>query len=269
MNSPAIDQRPAPAFSIEPLSPTLREAMRSTGVWKENGPVPLERLSLVHVSYYDFEGAEHHDGELIMLDAAAKHAATIFRILHLQKFPIAKIRSVHHYHANDEASMADNNTSCFCDRPIEGTTLTSLHSYGLAIDLNPLQNPFILFDEEKGSATFHPPKGWQYLNRQNKKPGMIEDVVNLFAEHGFFIWGGRWTTPVDYHHVQPPRGIAELLMLMPADQGHDFLRLCSNYRQQLSKMPFGENLTELKNLCTESPADFFDVFVEHLPILSA
>lgn len=239
--------------------------MLDTGVWKKGGPVSLERLRLVTVSYFDFDGTEHHDGEIVVHDAAAHHAATAFRILHARQFPIARIRSVHHYNADDEASMADNNSSCFCDRPIEGTTLSSLHSYGLAIDLNPMQNPFVQFDEDKGTAVIHPSKGWEFLNRANQKPGMIEEVVGIFAEQGFFIWGGRWTTPIDYHHVQPPRGVAELLMLMNPKDGRDFFDVCATYRAQLTKMPFGERIDELKQHCLQSPDTFLQKFIEHLP----
>ncbi len=255
-------------FSTEPLPKELVTAMASTGVWKEGSPVPLERLSLVRTSYFDFDGSEHHDGEIIVLDSAAHHASTAFRILHAEKFPIAKMRSLHHYNANDEASMTDNNTSCFCDRPIEGTDLTSLHSYGLAIDLNPLQNPFIYFDEPRGTAAIHPQQGWEFLNRHNKKPGMIEDVVSIFAEQGFFIWGGRWTTPIDFHHVQPPRGVAELLMLMNVEQGHKFFDLCATYRRQLGKMPYGESLQPLRNALEADSSTFFERFIEYLPNLA-
>jgi hypothetical protein len=257
-------------FSVVQLPPELADHMKATGTWKDTGPVPLERLSLVRVSYFDFEGSEHHDGEIVVLDAAAHYALAAFRVLHARRFPIARMKSVHHYNADDIASMADNNTSCFCDRPIEGTDMTSLHSYGLAIDLNPLQNPFIFFDEDAGTAKIYPSKGWEYVNRHNQKSGMIEDVVSTFAEQGFFIWGGRWTTPIDFHHVQPPRGVAEILMLMPPDEGRQFFQVCATYRAQLSKMPFGERIEPIKQAYRDSSslAVFIDRFIEYLPQLS-
>lgn len=242
--------------------------MQETGVWKETSPVSLERLSCVQTSYFDFNGQEHTDGEIIVLDACAHRVLAAFRTLHAERFPLTKIRSVHHYNANDEASMADNNSSCFCDRPIENTTLTSLHSYGLAIDLNPVQNPFICFEEEKGTAAILPPKGWEYLNRSNRKAGMIEDVVQLFAEHGFFVWGGKWTTPIDYHHVQTPRGVAEMLSIMTFPDGKRFFDLCAINRSSLLKIPFGEKLQPLVMAYNQNPEKFLDSFTDYLPDLA-
>lgn len=253
------------SFCITPLSPELTKAMRETSVWKETSPIQPERLTSVHTKYFDFEGNEHTDGEIIVMDACAHRVLAVFRTLHAERFPVAKMRSVHHYNANDEASMADNNSSCFCDRPIENTTLTSLHSYGLAIDLNPVQNPFICFEEAEGTATILPPQGWEYLNRSNKKPGMIEDVVQLFAEHGFFVWGGKWTTPIDYHHVQTPRGVAELLSIMSLPDGKRFFDLCAVNRASLLKMPFGEKLQPLVMAYKQDSEKFLESFVDYLP----
>ena len=255
-------------FSISNLPENLKDAMRSTGVWKPEGPLALERLALVRTSYFDFDGNEQNNGEIIVFDAAAHRALTVFRLLHQARFPIAKMRSLHCYDADDLASMADNNTSCFCDRPIEGTNLTSLHSYGLAIDLNPLQNPFISFNEQKGEASILPPQGWQYLNRHNQKPGMIEPVVSLFAEHGFFIWGGAWTTPIDLHHFQAPRAVAELLAIMSLEDGQRLFDLCAVYRAQLTQMPCGEKLEPLIKMYQADRLRFFTEFLENLAKLT-
>lgn len=250
--------------TIATLRKGLADEMKSTGTWKDDCPVPLERLSLISIRYVDFEGNEHDDGELVALDAAAEYIASAFATLYAKRFPINKIKSVHHYSGDDELSMADNNTSCFCHRPIEGSSLASLHSYGLAIDINPLQNPFVFFDEEQGAATIHPKKGWEFLNRHNQKLGMVEDIVPVLAEHGFFIWGGRWTTPIDYHHFQPTRGMAELLMIINEDDAKPFFEFCIANKDQLRTMPSGERLEPLIRLYRKNRTEFFDSFFEHL-----
>ncbi|MBY0357818.1 MAG: M15 family metallopeptidase [Candidatus Obscuribacterales bacterium] len=250
---------------ISDLPKQLEQKMIETGVWTSESPVPLSRLSLLKIAYRDFAGIEHNDGEFIVFDAVAKQVASIFIELYKNNFPIHKIKSVHHYSANDELSMADNNSSCFCVRPIEGTSFTSLHSYAMAIDLNPLQNPFVAFDEEQGTAQIHPAKGWEFLNRRNQKPGMVEDVVPLMAKHGFFIWGGSWTTPIDYHHFQPPRGVAELLTIMPKEDGELFFESVIVHRSKiatLSAMPHGEKLEPLVTLYKKNRNDFFQRWFE-------
>jgi hypothetical protein len=250
------------SLAVLPLPQQLEQSMQRTGMWADDCPVPLQRLSLIRIRYVDFAGIERDDGELVAFDVAAEYIAAIFETLFEMRFPLAKIRSVHHYGGNDDLSMADNNSSCFCHRPIEGTTLASLHSYGLAVDVNPLQNPFIVFNEEEGTAKIHPSQGWEFLNRHNRKPGMVEDLVELFAARGFFIWGGRWTTPIDLHHFQTPRGLAELLVAMDQADGQRLFNLCIAHRDQLKTMPSGERLQPLLAQYRSNPDKFFQTFIE-------
>jgi hypothetical protein len=250
--------------TIFALPKDLAQQMKTTGVWQENCPVSLERLALLKIRYVDFAGKEHDDGELITLDVAAAHVANLFAILYRQRFPICKLRSVHHYSGDDERSMADNNTSCFNFRAVQASSLISLHSYGLAIDINPLQNPCVCFDNNGTTVTLLPQEGRQFLNRRNRQPGMVEDIVPVFAEHGFFIWGGTWTTPIDYQHFQPPRGVAELLALMDKNDGERFFDMCIAHRDKLIMMPSGERLQPLIDLYIKNQASFFDSFFKHL-----
>jgi hypothetical protein len=247
---------------VSVLSDELIAAMTKCSVWAPECPVSCDRLAVINVRYVDFEGDRHDDGEIVVFDVAADYIADAFEAMFRMRFPISKVRSVHLYNGDDELSMADNNTSCFCHRPIEGTSLASLHSYGLAVDVNPLQNPFVVFDENEGTAKVHPPKGWEYLNRHNRKAGMVEDLVELWAERGFFIWGGRWTTPIDYHHFQTPRGLAELLVMMNKADGARLFDLCINHRSQLKTMMSGERLLPLIDLYQVDPDEFFSTFSE-------
>jgi hypothetical protein len=111
------------------------------------------------------------------------------------------------YDGDDDASMADNNTSAFNDRTIKGSASPSLHAYGLAIDLNPLQNPFVA--RGRKTAQVEPTAGGEYLDRSNPRNGMAESVIEIFADHGFLIWGGRWRNPIDYQHFQVDRDVAK------------------------------------------------------------
>lgn len=98
--------------------------------------ISYEELSYVHVLHYDFEG-QIQEGELICNQAVAQDLVEIFYELYESQYPIEKIRLIDEYSADDEASMADNNTSCFNYRTVPGSTKLSNHSYGFAIDINP------------------------------------------------------------------------------------------------------------------------------------
>ena len=173
-------------------------------------------LRIARLSYWDFEDKEHSDGQIMVLDAVAEPVLKIFKALYKQKFPLAKVCLVDHYKGNDTASMEDNNTSIFnCRAIIRGTKL-SLHAYGLAIDINPVQNPFVEFPAQKSLALYTPTQGRQYANRflyrpeKLFRPGMAEQVVSIFKDNGFTGWGGYWDIPIDYQHFQVPREVAEL-----------------------------------------------------------
>lgn len=175
----------------------------------DKGPVSCGRLKLIKFGYFGFDEAAHTDGEIIVLDAAAPYVAAIFDALLDRHFPIAKARLMNHYDGDDDAADVDNNTSSFNDRVVAGTNTLSLHAYGLAIDLNPVQNPFIQI--KAGKREVSPDEGKQYLDRNAAKPGMAETVIDIFADNGFSIWGGDWHSPIDYQHFQVSRALAQQL----------------------------------------------------------
>jgi hypothetical protein len=221
--------------SITPISVALCEDMKLHHVLGSNPPVGCERLKLVKFSYIGFDMMMHNDGEIMVMDAAAPHVLRIFTTLRDIHFPIAKARLMDHYEGNDEASMADNNTSALNDRMITEGAAISLHAYGLAIDLNPIQNPYVV--RSGGTLTFAPPAGAEYANRLNERPwkdfrpGMAEAVVDVFADNGFLIWGGYWYTPIDYQHFQVGRKMAErLARATPAEAEVIFDELIERYR---------------------------------------
>lgn len=248
-------------FEISNLADTRKTQLKELKIWHDACPVSLDRLKLINFSYYDFNGNEQHDGELVILDAAAKRALHIFKELHALKFPIAKAHPMEHYKGNDEDSMADNNTSCYNCREITGGGgLPSIHAYGLAIDVNPVQNPFISFEEKGVCATkILPALAKDYINRTNLRPGMAEKIVELFKNNGFTIWGGKWNTPIDWQHFQPPRTLAQLLATMSSVDSEEFFDLYADSKGKLfESIKSSDN--KLLELYKKSPDKFMQTF---------
>jgi hypothetical protein len=173
-------------------------SMIQTKVWTPECPIALEDLKLLQLKHYDFNN-EIKNGQMVVNAKIAEIVLSIFQELLEIKFPIERINPIDHYQGSDELSMHDNNSSCFNFRKIAGTERLSSHSYGLAIDINPKQNPYIRIKDE--STIIEPITGLEFLNRHNLRPGMLETVVPIFTTHGF-IWGGKWDNPIDYHHFE-------------------------------------------------------------------
>lgn len=168
---------------------------------EETLQITYEDLAYVHVLHYDFEG-HVQEGELICNRAIAQDLTEIFRKLYDNQYPIEKIRLVDEYNADDEASMADNNTSCFNYRTVPGKTKLSNHSYGRAIDINPLYNPYVR--TQNGETLISPDNGAPYADRSVSFPYKIdkEDLCwKIFTEYGF-EWGGAWNSSKDYQHFE-------------------------------------------------------------------
>jgi hypothetical protein len=172
--------------------------------WKDDPRCPrFEDLALVDIQFVGFDGVVHA-GELVVAAEVGDEVAEIFERLLAARFPIAVARRIDHYEADDEASMADNNASCFCFRTAPSGKLSE-HAFGLAIDINPVQNPMII-----GERVW-PDAGAAFLDRDDVRPGMIVrpgPVVEAFDAAGW-TWGGDWTAIKDYHHFQkrPDRAI--------------------------------------------------------------
>jgi hypothetical protein len=223
------DAKPADTKSTDtgglgpsPISKAACSNMEAQHVINPGMPVGCNRLSLVRFAYVDFEGRHHNDGEIVVMDAVAAHVYRIFETLNQQGFPIKKARPMDQYGGNDDASMADDNTSGFNGRKITGGGSISMHAYGLAIDINPVQNPYVKRAGDK--LAFSPPAGLSYANRFNGRPnkknfaGMAETVIDVFANEGFTTWGGYWDDPIDYQHFQVSPGLAEQLVRLPPTQ---------------------------------------------------
>jgi len=142
-------------------------------------------LSLLKISYLSMNGITQ-TGELIVDRDLSLEVVEIFNEIYNCKFPIEKMRTIDNYNCNDDFSMQDNNTSAFNYRRIRGSRKLSDHSYGRAIDINPLLNPY------SRKKNIFPKEGKQYLDRTQNVDGMISKgdcVIKAFKSRGW-QWGG-------------------------------------------------------------------------------
>jgi hypothetical protein len=156
----------------------------------------IDSLSLVDVLYYSFDG-KRHQGQIIVNSALEDDVYEIFVLLEKIKFPVGRVIPIVAYRWDDQLSMADNNSSAFNFRVIEGTTKLSLHSFGRALDLNPVQNPVIY---PHGVIA---PEGAIYKPSTAGTFTAKNPIVQQFLEHGWY-WGGNFDQPKDYHHFEKP-----------------------------------------------------------------
>lgn len=184
-------------FESRPITKEIKKKINGVS-WNDNAPYPIEDLAYVRVSYIDFEG-NTKVGELIVHKLVAKDVLAIFKELYKKRFPIEKIMLIDEYNADDNASMEDNNSSALCVRnTTDKDKELSKHAYGLAVDINPVQNPYVRGD------SVYPPQGTKYLDRTNIRKGMIienGDCYNTFLKRGW-TWGGNWNDLKDYQHFE-------------------------------------------------------------------
>ncbi|MGE3620990.1 MAG: M15 family metallopeptidase [Acidimicrobiia bacterium] len=134
-------------------------------------------------------------GDLVVHRDVAGSLAAVFSRLLDAGFPIERMVPVSAFGGSDEASMAANNTSAFNCRAVTGGSGWSEHAFGRAIDLDPVQNPYVR------GTTVLPAAGVAHLSR-TPAPGRIlagDAVVGAFAAVGWH-WGGAWSSPVDHQH---------------------------------------------------------------------
>lgn len=189
-----------------PVTADKKDTVSVTAVNIANSPdeiqVSYDDLRYVSVLYYNFKGIERY-GELICNKAIAQDIVEIFYELYQNEYQIEQIRLIDEYSGDDTLSMLDNNTSCFNYRVVDGTSSLSKHALGLAIDINPFYNPYVIFKND--GTTYISPQGSEtYADRSKDFAYKIDEndlCYKLFKEHGF-IWGGDWNSCKDYQHFQ-------------------------------------------------------------------
>jgi hypothetical protein len=181
-----------PAFTAK-VGPTRWIDIRSS--WRGGCPVHHSELRLLRLSYWGFD-RRPHVGRLVVHRRVTRDVVTVFRHLYTARFPIRRMVPVSAYGGSDDASMAADNTSGFNCRFVSGTRRWSMHAYGLAIDVNPIENPYV------SGSRVRPPAGRNYLRRTRTSPGMAVEgsvLVRAFDAVGW-QWGGRWSSSSDYQH---------------------------------------------------------------------
>jgi len=195
---------PAYSSSVQRLTPALRDRMGTSH--RAGCPVPWERLRYLRLGYVDFEGTAQ-TGELVVRADLAEDVTRVFATLYGARFPIERMVLVDEYGGDDDASMAVNNTSAYNCRNVAGTDRWSNHAFGAAIDINPIQNPYVQGD------SVSPPSGRRYADIDRSAgaqapPGVIvagDVVVRAFAVIGW-EWGGDWASSKDYQHFSAGGG---------------------------------------------------------------
>ena len=183
---------PGKGFASKVTTPAPRQVIaRST--WKQGCPVAATDLAWVRLAFWGFDD-RRHTGELLVNRSVADDLVSVFRQLYTARFPIEEMRITRLEELDAPPTGDGNNTGSFVCRPTRGASSYSQHAYGLAVDVNPFQNPYLNDD------VVLPELASSYLERGWKRPGMLSGpVVRAFGSIGW-RWGGAWQPLKDYQH---------------------------------------------------------------------
>ena len=189
--TPAHAAPPPYHWSSKPIDSQTAARMRYS--YRSGCPVALRDLRYLTMSYIGWDGASH-TGEMVVHANSVTAVANAFNRMYDQRFPIRRMRLVDDYKGSDDASMADDNTSAFNCRAVSGGSGWSMHAYGQAVDVNPVENPYV------HAGRVDPPNGKPYATRSPARKGMVtRDVVGDFRVH-HWGWGGYFTNSKDWQH---------------------------------------------------------------------
>ena len=189
--------------NVSKITPEIKKRMIKGDSWRKGCPVSLNNLRYIQLTYWNFDG-EVSMGEMIVHKDVATEVRYIFEELYKINYPIYKMELVSNYQGNDWQSIEADNTSAFNCRPVTGSTKQwSKHSYGKAIDINPIENPYV---SRKGHIAHK--ASWKYKKRVHKNLNDPADravllkndkSTKIFKSYGW-KWGGDWNTIKDYQH---------------------------------------------------------------------
>ena len=192
--------------SVNTVTPQIKKRMIDGKSWRRGCPVGLEDLRYIRVSYWDFKG-KSRSGELIMHRDVSRDIVAIFEKLYALRYPVRKMRLVSDFKGNDWQSIEAGNTSAFNCRLATGSKKWSKHAYGRAIDINPIENPYISQNghiSHKDSLKYR-----KRVHRNLSDPGdkalllKNDKATQLFIKNGW-KWGGDWPGTKDYQHFSRP-----------------------------------------------------------------
>ena len=188
-------------FYASEISDEVKERIWNIS-YKENDDISLDELRYLRLLHWGFDG-ETHIGELIVNESISDDVLEIMYELYRNNYFIEKMILIDEYGGDDELSMQDNNTSAFNYRKKIGQNSLSNHSLGLAIDINPLYNPYVV-KRANGELSFAPSNSGDYIDRDADFSYKLDNddfCVQLFKEYGF-SWGGDWRYSKDYQHFE-------------------------------------------------------------------
>ena len=187
--------------SISQITPQIKERMIKGNSWKQGCPVELEDLRYLRMKHIDFNGKEK-TGEMIVHGEVSDEVIKIFEALYDAGYPINQMRLVSDYKGSDWQSIEADNTSAFNCRKATGSKNYSKHSYGKAIDINPIENPYIF---RSGKSSHKASKPYLKRKRTSESPSQKamllsnDKAVQIFKKYGW-LWGGDWSGVKDYQH---------------------------------------------------------------------
>ena len=201
-------------FTSSELTEVQKEAMNGKS-YIENPDISYDDLRYIKVLHYNFRH-QIQVGELVVNQAIAEDCRQIFMELFQEEYEIHSMYLIDRYYEKDQArngeqvdisSINDDNTSAFHYRKIAGTEVLSNHAYGMAIDINPLENPYVK-EADLQQTVASPYKDYNsYKDRTAQRAHMIskdDACYRIFKAHGF-QWGGEWNGNKDYQHFEKDR----------------------------------------------------------------
>lgn len=195
-------------FTAEEISEEILGRINGKS-YRDNPNIGLDQLRYLKMLHYNFEH-QIQVGEMIVNAQIAEDVLGVFRELFQNEYEIQSMYLIDNYWTGnggdtDFASIEVNNTSCFNYREVTGGSSLSNHAYGCAIDINPQQNPYVIYDNGAPSQWSHS-NADEFIDRESGKAHVIthEDLCyEIFSNYGF-TWGGDWENPKDFQHFEKP-----------------------------------------------------------------
>ncbi len=252
-----------PDFYYTSLSDHMKRKLIKNKLWKEGCPVSLERLSQLRFKYFNID-FEEKVGTLIVNTAAASKTLDILKKLYDSGF---KIR----YIARDlkTGKIKGFSTASFSCRAITGGGSISIHSYGLAIDINVPQNPYVglykIDESNENIATAniipHTQSALRYMMDRKNTDILLESQINTFKHFGYIEWGGDWSSIIDYMHIQTTRTEAEMIAAMDLENSKRLFELGAKHPDLVSKFTNSKVWIELYNT---KPNSFMKIIANNI-----
>ena len=187
--------------NISQITPQIKQRMLKGNSWKRGCPVPLKDLRYLRIKHIDFNGEEQL-GEMIVHKDVSVEVTEIFEALYDVGYPIKKMKLVSDYKGSDWQSIEADNTSAFNCRKATGSKKFSKHSYGKAIDINPIENPYVFRSGKSSHKASVPYLERKRINKSASQRAMLlrdDKAVKIFKKYGW-KWGGDWSGVKDYQH---------------------------------------------------------------------